>query len=111
MILAVAKLTDRLSSFTFEVDRGGVEEDNIKTAEEIRRTWNMSSSIRSLMTSRCKRRLSFLIFQLFPEKGHGPIEMMQGQIVNAIDDVVPVPLVADTGRNRKQRAGAERSEK
>jgi hypothetical protein len=41
-----------------------------------------------------KRRGARLVRQNLAEKGHGPIYLMQGNIVDAVDDVVTTPLVA-----------------
>ena len=34
------------------------------------------------------------IFDLFPEKGHGTVEMMERQTLHPVDDVLPMPPVA-----------------
>src|SRR5271157_961737 len=112
MILAVAKLTDRFAAITFEIDRGGVEENNIKSGKQITTHPEHILFNQILDASRCKRRLSFLIFQPFPKKGHGTIKMMQSQIVNAVDYIVPVPLVAisvGTGNKKPVQNGQKNS--
>ena len=35
-----------------------------------------------------------LVFDLFPEEGHRPVEMVEGKLVDAGNDVVPMPPVA-----------------
>jgi hypothetical protein len=36
-----------------------------------------------------------LIFQFFPEKCHGPVEVMKGKTIHPIDDMVPVPRITE----------------
>jgi len=35
-----------------------------------------------------------LVSDLFPQKGHRTVEMMEGQVVNTRDGVLPMPPVA-----------------
>src|SRR5450759_2859579 len=51
-----------------------------------------------------------LVFDLFPEKGHGAVEMMERQTLHPVDDVVPMPPVAGPGGTGREEPVQDRQE-
>jgi len=100
VVFAVAEFANRFSSFSLEVDRGGIEEDEVEAAEEV-----LSEMEQVFLT---RKGMAALVFNLFPEECHGPVEVME--------ESVPAPLITQSGatyrrsgQNRERRAGEEPS--
>ena len=88
----MAELAD-LASLALEVQRGGVEEDDVEGAEEILAAMEQLL-FNDVFRAAGREGVILLVLGLFPEKGHRPVEMMEGEIVDAGDDVIPMPPVA-----------------
>src|ERR1019366_10018364 len=82
-------------AFTLEVDRGGVEEHELKVSEEVAAVGEQVLFDAVLGAARRERRLTRLLVagQLLAEPGHGPVQVMELQGVAACDRVVGLPLV------------------
>jgi len=93
VILAVAQLPDGFSSLSLEVDGGGVEENAIQTGKKIPATQEKVFFYHVLCATRGKGGGVPLILDLFSQKGHRPVKVMQRQCLDAIDHIIPVPPV------------------
>ena len=93
VILAVAQSADGLASFAFEVDGGGVEEDAIQTGKKITARQKQVLLDHILCAARGEGGAVFLVFEFLSQEGHRPVEMMQGQGIDAIDYVITMPAV------------------
>ena len=95
MVLAEAPLADVLAALALEVDRGGVEEDQLQVGEEVAPVGEQLLLDPVLDAAGCERRLVLLLVlgQLLAEPGHGPVEVVELQVVAAVDLVVRPPLV------------------
>src|ERR1019366_9780238 len=82
-------------AFTLEVDRGGVEEHELKVSEEVAAVGEELLFDAVLGASGCEGGLARLLVvrQLLAEPGHGPVQVMELQGVAAFDRVVGLPLV------------------
>src|SRR5882724_5954007 len=94
MILGVAALADALASLSMEVDRGGVEEYQIQSGEQIPSLGEQLLFDEVFGGSRHERcRALLLVFgQRFSQPGHGSVEMMQSQFTGALDGIVLLPF-------------------
>ena len=95
MVLAEAPLADVLAALALEVDRGGVEEDQLQAAEEVAPVAEHALLDPVLDAAGCERRLVLLLIrgQFLAEPGHGPVEVVELEVVAALDLVVGPPLV------------------
>src|ERR1019366_6548370 len=95
VVFAEATLADVLSAFTLEVDRGGVEEHELKVSEEVAAVGEELLFDAVLGASGCEGGLARLLVlgQLLAEPGHGPVQVMELHGVAAFDRVVGLPLV------------------
>ena len=95
MVLAEAALADVLAAFSFEINRSGVEEDELEISEEVAPVGEEILLDPVLDASWRERRLVLLLIlgQLFTQPGHGSVEVMELQVVAAFDLVVRLPLV------------------
>jgi hypothetical protein len=95
MVLAVAALTDRLSASSLEVDRGRIEEDQLKLCEEITPTGEECLLNEVFVAPESKRRFVGLLltWQLVTEPAHRPVEVMNLKILASHDLVVRFPRV------------------
>src|SRR5271169_1552906 len=110
MVLAIAPFSQSLSAFPFEIDGGRVEEDHIKPFKEMPLTVEEALFNKVFGAARGKRGSIVLVLHFLPEERHGPIEMMQGQIVCARDGVVPAPLLAEPVRTAQHEPVEYREE-
>ena len=106
MILAVTLLTQKFSSLSFKVDRGGIKEDHIQTGEKVAAFKKHPLFDKVLVAPGSKRGCILLIFYLFAKKTHRPIEVVQRGPFYSFDQVIPTPFL--TG---PIRAGNEKSMK
>src|SRR5215207_312890 len=106
MVLAEAPLADVLTTFALEVDRRGVEEDQLQIAEEVPAVVEDPLLDPVLEAAGCERRLARLLVvgQLLTEPGHGPVEVMELQGVTPLDLVVLLPLVGGPVAARGEEA-------
>ena len=95
VVLAVAPLADVLAALALEVDRGGVEEDQLQAGEEVAPVGEQALLDPVLDAAGSERRLVLLLVlgQLLAEPGHGPVEVVELEVVAALDLVVRPPLV------------------
>ena len=95
MVLAEAPLADVLAALALEVDRGGVEEDQLEVGEEVAPVGEQLLLDPVLGAAGGERRLVLLLVlgQLLAEPGHGPVEVVELEVVAALDLVVRLPLV------------------
>jgi hypothetical protein len=93
VVTSVAQLADGLASLSLEVDGGGVEKDAIQTAEKIPARQEQILLDHVLRAARSEGSTILLVFYLLSQEGHRPVEMMQGQCVDAVDHVIPMPPV------------------
>jgi hypothetical protein len=103
MILTVAQLADRLASLSLKVNRGRIEKDAIQTGKKIPALKNHILLDQVLYTARREGCAVLLIFQLFSQKGHRPVEMMQRQAIDPIDQVITMPPVTGTIRTGNEK--------
>ena len=73
--------------------RGGIEEEQVRTREKIAVVLEKLLLDDVLDAPGSKGRPVSLIPGLFSQKGHGTIQVMQGQRFNAVDAVIPAPPV------------------
>jgi hypothetical protein len=98
MILGVAQFANGLATISLEVDGGGVEEDAIQTAEKIPARQKQVFFDHILCAAWSEGRAILLVLQRFSQERHRPVEVMQGQGVDAVDYVIPMPPVTGTIR-------------
>ena len=79
MVLAEPPLADVLAALALEVDRGGVEEDQLEIGEEVTPVGEQPLLDPVLGAAGCERRLVLLLVlgQLLAEPGHGPVQVME----------------------------------
>ena len=79
MILGVAVLAQSFPAFSLEVDRGGVEENELEIGEEIAAVSKQIFLDSVLDTARSEWCLVLLLFlgQHFTQPSHGPVEVVQ----------------------------------
>jgi hypothetical protein len=111
MILAVPLLTQDFPSLSFKVNGGGIEENQVKTGEKITAFKKHPLFDKILSAPGSKWGCPSLIFYLFTKKTHPPIEVMQRQIVDPLDQVIPVPFVTGSVRARNEKPMKHREEK
>src|SRR5262249_21298518 len=106
MILAVAILPDALAAVTFEVERCGIEEDDVHVGEQIAtaREQQFLDQIFGATWYELGRTLLLLVGQMMSEPSHGPIQMVQLQLVHALENVVLFPAFGGTIAAGSQQA-------
>ena len=101
MVFAV---TDRLSSCPLKVKRGGVEEDHVVAAEKIPAQMEQLLLDDIFGDPRREVRAIRLVFHLFPEIGHSPVQVVGRQAVYAMDDIIPAPPITEQVRTVRKMA-------
>jgi hypothetical protein len=103
VVLGVPIPPDGLSAIAFEVDRGGIEEDQIQAAEQIAAAGKHLFLHQVLGGANHERGGPFLFWlrQRFPQPGHGPIQLIQRHRVDAGDGIVLFPLLGGTVAARR----------
>jgi hypothetical protein len=109
VILAVAKLAD-CSSLSLKVEGCRVEEDDIEAAEKVLTQREQVFFDAVLGATRREGRTIFLVLDLFSEKSHGTVKVMQGHPINVLDDIIPAPRVAGPVRTRGEKPVHNRHE-
>jgi len=87
-----------------EVDRRGVENTMSKSENRSRRRANSASSMRSLLVRERKAWPRLLVFGRTSPASHGPVDLVQLQIANAVDGVVVLPLLGGAVTARREEA-------
>ena len=82
-------------ALSLEVDRRGVEENQLEIGEEIAAVGEQIFLDSVLDTTGSERRLVLLLVlgQHFTQPGHGPVEMVQLKRVTALDLIMLLPFV------------------
>src|SRR5664279_239984 len=95
MVLAEAAPADVLPALALEVDRGGVEENELEIGEEVAAVGEEVLLDPVFDAPRCERRLVLLLIfgQLFTKPSHGAVEVVELEFVASFDRVVRLPLV------------------
>jgi hypothetical protein len=86
------------SALALEVDGGGIKKDQIQTGEQMPLIEENRLFYQILVAPGSKRRGSFLVIDLFSQKSHCPVKMMQIQLLRAGDAVVSAPPFAKAVR-------------
>jgi hypothetical protein len=110
VILVVPQFADACSPFSLKIDGGRVKENTIQTAEKITLRQEKILFYYVLCATRSEGSAILLIFELLSQKGHRPVEMMQGQGVDAINHVIPVPPVTGPVRSGDEEPMQNRKE-
>src|SRR5206468_5652655 len=95
VVLAEPSLADLLAALARDVDRGCFEDDQLQAAEEVPPVAEHARLDPVLAAPGCERRLVLLLafWQLLAEPGHGPVEVMELEVVATLDLVaVPPPV-------------------
>jgi hypothetical protein len=98
MVFAKTLLAQALSALSLEIDGGGIEEDKIKPAEKMPIVAKHSFLDEILRTSRGKRSGAVLVVGFFPDEGHGPVEMMEFDLIGPTHEIISAPFVAEAVR-------------
>ena len=91
VFLAVTRLADR-TSLAFKVERGGVEEDEIEGGEQILAVVE-ELLLDDVLRAPHREGVIHLVLDLTPQKGHGPVEVVEVYTVHTLDDVIPASPV------------------
>ncbi len=92
MILAVTVAAQRLPALSLEIDRGGVEEDQIDLREQVAPPLKerlLDPVLHAPRAAQCRT----LLGQRFVQKRHGPIQMVQLQPVGASNAIRLAPAL------------------
>ena len=95
MILGVAELAQTFPAFSLEVDRRGVEENELEIGEEIAAVGEQIflDSVLDATGSEWRFVLLLVVGQHLTQPSHGPVEMVQLKRVTALDLIIPLPFV------------------
>jgi hypothetical protein len=93
VIFTVPELSQGLAAFALEIDRGGVEEDQIEPGEERPVLVKQAFFDQILGAAGSECGCVALISKLFTEKGHGPVDVVQGDIFHSVDGIVSSPPI------------------
>ena len=98
MILGVAVLAQSFPAFSLEVDRRGVEENQLEIGEEIAAVSEQIFLDSVLDATGSERRFVRLLVlgQHFAQPSHGPVEVVELKRVTAVDLIIPPPLVGSS---------------
>jgi hypothetical protein len=100
VILGVAVISDGFAAFTLEVDGSGIKENTVQAREQIPSGGKQFFFDDIFRASWGKGRAVALIRDLFSKKAHGPVQMMQLEILAAAHNQIPLPLITATVRAR-----------
>jgi len=98
MIFAKAPAAEVFTALFLEVNRGRIKEHQVQFGEQIPIVKKQHFLDQIFITSQTKIVCLVLIRQSFPQKGHGPIQMMQIQLLCARYQIVPSPFITETVR-------------
>jgi hypothetical protein len=98
VVLAKASFADALSAATFEVDRGGIEKDQIQIRKKVPAMVKDQLLDLILVTAGSKWSGSGLVAYFFTQKAHGPIKVMKVQTIDALDEIITAPAAAEAVR-------------
>ena len=102
VVLGMAVRPQALAPRAVERQRRGIHEHQRQVAEEIPPA--LEQSLLDLVLHAARREIAFhRKFKLLAQPGHGPIEMVQAQIVDPRDGVVDHPLLAQAVRARDEQ--------
>ncbi len=103
-VLTVALLSEGLTPSALKGDGGRIEEDKIKSGEQITTFEKQCFFNKVLGTPRRKGCGISLVCYHLTQEGHGSIEMMQAQPIHTFYDVVTVPFVTSPVRARDKES-------
>ena len=92
MILGVAVLAEALAACALEIERGGVEKDQVQLTEQVVAQREQPLLDAVLGGARGKAAPA-LVSQFVAQPAHGAVELMQLEITDAIDDQPMAPLL------------------
>ena len=95
MVLGEAAPAERSSARALEIEAGRIHEDDVERGQEVAAPREQALLQEVLQTTRRERRRPVLLGfgQLLAEPGHGSIEMMQIEAVDALDPTIQAPAV------------------
>ncbi|MCJ8503243.1 hypothetical protein MRX98_21900, partial [Desulfatitalea sp. M08but] len=99
MILAEFSLTDALSATALEVNRGGIEKDQIQIRKQVATIRKQELFNQILVAARRNAGAVVRPADLLTQKTHGAVKMMKVQSFDAVDDVIAAPAAAKTVRS------------
>ncbi|MCJ8503241.1 hypothetical protein MRX98_21890, partial [Desulfatitalea sp. M08but] len=99
MALAESSLTDALSATALEVNRGGIEKDQIQIRKQVATIRKQELFNQILVAARQNDGGVVRPADLLPQKTHGAVQMMKVQPFDAVDDVIAAPAAAKTVRS------------
>src|ERR1019366_4399806 len=101
VVLGMALLSKRVAAAALEVQRRGVHEHHRELAEQVAPTRKQLLLDEVLDAARRQRAHRLLALRQFlAQPGHGAIEMMEPEIIDAVDAVILAPVLAGTVRAR-----------
>src|SRR5215469_2491016 len=112
MVLAVSPLSQGVTPLALEVNRGGVEEDQIQASEQLLAAVEQTLLDVVLHTAGGERRPSRLLVlgQFLSQPGHGPVQVVQLQGLTPLQHVVVAPLGGGAITARLEQAMHHRQE-
>ena len=98
MVLGEAAPPQRLAARALEIEAGGVHEHDVERGQEVAPAGEQLLLQDVLHAARRKRRRGVLLVfgQLLAQPRHGAIEMMQLDLVDAVDAIILAPAVGGT---------------
>jgi len=94
MIFGVPPLSDGLTTFSLEVERGGVEKHEIKIDKKTAAMVKHILLDHVFRTTGSKRGSVLLIGEFLAEKGHGTIKLVQGDLLSSRYHIGRTPFLA-----------------
>ena len=106
VVLGEAASPERLTARALEIEAGGVHEHDIERGEQIAPAGEQFLLQDILHAARRKRRRGVLLAfgKLLAEPGHRAVEMMQFELVDAIDAIILAPAVSRAVRTAADEA-------
>jgi hypothetical protein len=98
MIFAVTVLSQFQAAVAFEVQGGGVEENDLQIGEQIAATLEDAffDQVFGAAWNEFGGTLLLTVWQSFSEPAHGPVELVQFDAVGLVDEVVVLPALGGT---------------
>ncbi len=111
VVLGMTALAERVAAAALEVQRRGVHEHHGQLAEQVaaaRKQPLLDLVLDAARRQRARRLLG--LRQLFAQPAHGAIEMMELQLIDAVDAVIVAPMLAGAVGTRHHEAMQHRQE-
>jgi hypothetical protein len=112
MIFAMPVLPERVAALAFEIDRGGVEKNDVQVGEQVAPPLKelLLDQVLGAARRELGRVVQVAVGQHFAEPGHGPVEVVQFQAARLGDGVVFFPFVGGAIAAGLQQAVQHREE-